>query len=238
MKVDAIIFDKDGTLIDFDAFWVAVSVKALQDVLKRVKREDVPVLTLLTALGVQDGVTDADSVLCKGTYKQIGEIVHNILKENGCDYDVAEVEKFVLDGYNQNAEAGEVQPTCPDLKETLMSLKNRNIKLAVVTTDNERITRTCLTKLGVMDLFDAIYTDDGKTPTKPHPFCALDFCRSFGVEKENAVMVGDTLTDVAFARNAGIAVIGLAKNEQNKSLLTSRADVVVEKISDILSVLD
>lgn len=238
MKVDAIIFDKDGTLIDFDAFWVAVSVKALQDVLKKVEREDIPVFAFLTALGVKDGVTDVDSVLSKGTYKQIGEIVHGILKENGCDCDVAEVEKFVLDGYNQNAEAGEVQPTCPDLKETLTALKNRNIKLAVVTTDNERITRTCLTKLGVIDLFDAIYTDDGKTPTKPDPFCALDFCRAFGVAKENAVMVGDTLTDVKFARNAGIAVIGLAKNAQNKSLLVPQADVVVEKISDLLSVFD
>ena len=33
MKADAIIFDKDGTLLDFDAFWVSLSVKALEDVL-------------------------------------------------------------------------------------------------------------------------------------------------------------------------------------------------------------
>ena len=32
MKVDAIIFDKDGTLLSFDAFWVTVTEKALADV--------------------------------------------------------------------------------------------------------------------------------------------------------------------------------------------------------------
>ena len=33
MSVEAIIFDKDGTLMSFDAFWVSLSVKALEDVL-------------------------------------------------------------------------------------------------------------------------------------------------------------------------------------------------------------
>ena len=35
MNIDAIIFDKDGTLIDFDAFWVSVSCKAIEEVLEK-----------------------------------------------------------------------------------------------------------------------------------------------------------------------------------------------------------
>ena len=35
MNFDAIIFDKDGTLIDFDAFWVKVTEKTMQIVLER-----------------------------------------------------------------------------------------------------------------------------------------------------------------------------------------------------------
>ena len=34
--VKAIIFDKDGTLIDFDSFWITVSVDAIKHILKNV----------------------------------------------------------------------------------------------------------------------------------------------------------------------------------------------------------
>lgn len=39
MRVDGIIFDKDGTLMSFDAFWVSLSVKALEDVLGQLGME-------------------------------------------------------------------------------------------------------------------------------------------------------------------------------------------------------
>lgn len=237
MKVDAIIFDKDGTLIDFDAFWVTVSVKSLQEILKAVGMEDISIEYLLTELGVHNGVTDINGVLCKGTYKQMGKIIHKALVEKGCDISLSKVEKLVVDAYNENSAVGEVIPTCPNLKEILTEFKNSNIKLAVVTTDNEYITRQCLKKLGVEELFDKIYTDDGKTPAKPNPYCALNFCEFCGVAREHTVMVGDTLTDVEFAKNAGISMIGLAKNERNKNILALYTDIVLSKISDLPSVL-
>ena len=79
MKADAIIFDKDGTLLDFDAFWVTVSVKAIEAVLTEFHQTDVPVGEILEAFGVHDGVTDMNSVLCKGTYEQLGQITYEIL---------------------------------------------------------------------------------------------------------------------------------------------------------------
>ena len=39
MRFDGIIFDKDGTLMSFDAFWVSLSVKALEDVLGQLGME-------------------------------------------------------------------------------------------------------------------------------------------------------------------------------------------------------
>lgn len=237
MDADAIIFDKDGTLIDFDAFWVTVSCKAIGDVLKELGREDIPIREILAALGVHNGVTDIDGVLRKGTYEQIGQIVYGILNEYACNLSCDKAVRSVIDAYNRNSDAGEVKPTCPDLAKILTELKKQNKKLAVVTTDNEGITHKCLKKLGIEKLFDKIYTDDGTTPVKPDPYCAYDFCKLTGVRRERAVMIGDTINDVNFAKNAGIAVIGVAKTHQNRALLAPYADTVISDLSCLPDIL-
>ena len=76
-----------------------------------------------------------------------------------------------------------------------------------------------------------IYTDDGTIPTKPDSACAEDFCRRFDLEKERILMVGDTLTDVAFAKNAGISMIAVAKRKENRDLLLKHTDVVLPDVS-------
>ena len=238
MNVDAIIFDKDGTLIDFDAYWVAVSVKAIKDALKQLGKEEVPVLEILEAFGVHEGITDMNGALCKGTYAQMGQIVHDILSRYGCESSCDEVKRIVIEAYNHNVDVGEVKPTCPDLPESLSQLKKQGKMLAVVTTDNEMITCKCLKDLGIEALFDKIYTDDNNVPTKPDPYCAFDFCKRFGVDRERVVMVGDTMTDITFAKNAGIKVIALAKSERNKQMLEPYADAVIPRISSLLELLE
>ena len=111
--------------------------------------------------------------------------------------------------------------------DTLSKLKGKGVKLAVVTTDNRFITEKCLKSLGVYELFDKIYTDDGKTSVKPNPDAALEFCKEFNIDKENVVMVGDTMTDVKFARGAGIKVFGLYKTNENREKLLPYADKVI-----------
>lgn len=147
-----------------------------------------------------------NGVLCKGTYEQMGEIVYDILQQHGCDVSCDGVTTALVEAYTRNADAGEIRPTCPDLALVLKRLKEQNKKLAVVTTDNLHITRKCLETLGIAELFDRVYTDDGQTPTKPDPYCIYDFCEFAKVEKNRVVMVGDTMTDVDFAKNADVPV--------------------------------
>lgn len=238
IKANAVIFDKDGTLIDFDAFWVSLSDAALKDMLKQLNQDENLTAELLDAFGVHNGVTDVNGVLCKGTYAQMAQIVHDILISHGCPVPREEIEPIMLAAYNRNFSAGDVKPTCPDLRETLETLKSQNKKLAVVTTDNRDITLFCLGQLGVAHLFDKIYTDDGVLPPKPQPDSALDFCACAGLNRENVVMVGDTMTDLSFARNAGLKMVGLAKTEENRQIFLDNADAIVRNVSDLLEILE
>ena len=191
MKTQGIIFDKDGTLIDFDAFWVAVSRKALGCVIAKFNMDNALVEDILLAFGVHGGVTSINGVLCRGTYAQMGKIVYDVFKKYGCDNSCDEITGALVAAYNESADAGEIKPTSPMLAEVLRGLKAKGKRLAVVTTDNELITRKCLSALGIEELFDKIYADDGVNPTKPDPYCALDFCERFGLEKEKTVMGTD-----------------------------------------------
>ena len=54
---------------------------------------------------------------------------------------------------------------------------------------------------------------------------------------DKAVMVGDTMTDVNFARNAGMSVIGVGSTDTNRQRLTAHADIVINSIADICDAL-
>ena len=237
MKAKAIIFDKDGTLMSFDAFWVSLSVKALEDVQEKFGMSRDLLDVILEAFGVHDGITDINGVLCKGTYAEMGEIVFAILAEHGCTATREDVITEVEHAYSRNAQAGDVKPTCPGLADALAELKGRGLRLAVVTTDNETITRHCLKGLGILPYFDVVFTDDGHTPTKPDPFCAMELCRMYGLERDQVVMVGDTMTDVRFAKNAGITAVSLAPTPEKKALLAPHADIIIDAISDLTDLL-
>ena len=238
MKADAIIFDKDGTLIDFDAFWIGVSVKAIEDTLTWANDSATSVSEVLEAFGVHDGVTDIEGILCKGTYEELSDAMYAIMKKNGFSGDGESVARKLRESYKKSCDAGVIKPTCKNLFEVLTKLKQQGIRLYVVTTDNPEITLTCLKALGIEKLFDKVYSDDGKTPTKPDPFCVYDICERFGVDKERVVMIGDTMTDMNFAKNAGISAIGIAKSENNAKILEPHAYAVINDPSFIFDVLN
>lgn len=227
MKFDAIIFDKDGTLIDFDTFWVKVTEKTMRTVLDKFGITRVDLSELMELVGVKDGVTSVDGLLCCGTNRGIGEAIYELLISRGYGFDVEDVCRVVDEAFVNSIDAGELKPTSPDLCDTLKELKAMGIKLAVVTNDVETVTKKCLQGIGVFRLFDKIYTDDGISPTKPDPYFANDLCEKWGLDKERVLMVGDTMTDVKFARNAGIKVAYLTKSEEAREKMLSVADFVL-----------
>ncbi|MBE5873722.1 MAG: HAD family hydrolase [Lachnospiraceae bacterium] len=238
MKTQAIIFDKDGTLLDFDLLWLPISYKAIEDVLVAVKQK--PDLTdeMLSVLGVKNNITSINGVLCKGTYNQMGQAIYKVLEKYRCDITEEEAVRLTIDAYHRNSEVGMVKPACENIFDVLSKLKQLGIKLAVVTTDDAVVTKRCLETLGIDTLFDVVYTDDGKYPAKPDAYCIHDFCKKTGLSKSEVVMVGDTLTDVCFARNGGIKIIGVAKSNENRCILEKQADVVIPDISHVLEVIE
>ena len=238
MKKEMIVFDKDGTLMDFDAFWVGVTVSVIQDILQKIHCEEVEIETVMRALGTENGVSDIDGLLCSGTYEEAGLALYEIVKEQGCTFSDKEIVEMLISTYKEKAVDGIVRPTCNGLQNIISGLKNNGYKLVVATADNPEMTEKCLADLGVREYFDAVFTDDGITPAKPDPGCILEYCQSVGVSIDKVVMVGDTMTDVAFARNAGMNLIGVCATEKNRQRLAPYTDAVIREVSQVLEVME
>jgi phosphoglycolate phosphatase-like HAD superfamily hydrolase len=236
MKIDAIIFDKDGTLLDFDAFWVTVSKYAVEVFLEKLSITEITSEEILKAFGINGDKCDVEGILCKGTYEKMGETVFSMLKNP--KYTCEEIITHLTDAYNETAHKGIIKPVSPLQADTLKKLKSQGKKLILVTTDNLEITKRCLEGLNLWTLFDKIYVDDGKTPLKPHPFAGETVSEFFNINKENILMVGDTVTDIKFARNVGIKVISIAKDQRNRELLTPLADGIISDMSELLDIVE
>lgn len=237
MKTEAVFFDKDGTLLDFDALWVKVSECAIREIVNRVGMPDIDVDDILEELGVKDGITDINSVLCYGTYMQISEKIYEIMMKKCCAVEHSKFISITETAYKNASDKGEIVPINKNICGILHKIRDMGIKTALVTADSPFMTEKCIYELGMKDCFDEIYTDDGKYPPKPAPYCINDFCRKYGIDKSNAVMVGDTLTDVEFAHNGGIRMIGIAKGKRNKLALQSKTDIVLSDISHIFELI-
>ncbi len=237
MSIQMIIFDKDGTLMDFDAFWGTVSRHAVTDMLTELHLSADLLEPLLASIGYKNGITDVQGVLCWGTYRLMGEAMHDALTAAGIDCDREEVVRLTYDTYHKHADKGEIRPACEKLGDVLKALIRQDRTLAVVTTDGPVITRQCLEALDIGPLFSAVCTADGVLPPKPDPYCIDAICEQFRLTKDEIVMVGDTLTDVKFARNGGIRVIGVAKTEEGRAFLAEQADVAVPDVSHVAAVL-
>ena len=103
MDVQAIVFDKDGTFMKFDSFWVEVSRCAVRNILRQLNRNDIPMSRLLGALGISGDSAYIDRLLCKGAYEQIALAIGEILREFGVDISDTDIIKMTISAYNGNA---------------------------------------------------------------------------------------------------------------------------------------
>lgn len=97
----------------------------------------------------------------------------------------------------------------PQVRETLVALRERGVKLAVVTNKESRYTATVLDAHQLTPLFDQIVSGDTLPTKKPDPAGIHSCLTAFGVPRARALFVGDSSIDVATARNAGLAVWAL-----------------------------
>jgi phosphoglycolate phosphatase len=95
----------------------------------------------------------------------------------------------------------------PGVKQGLEYLKSEGYKMGCVTNKAAQFTEPLLQDLGVYDYFSIVISGDTLEKKKPDPMPLLHAAEFFKVEPEQALMIGDSISDVKAARAAGFRIV-------------------------------
>jgi pyrophosphatase PpaX len=121
--------------------------------------------------------------------------------------------------------------------EVLEALKNRGVKMAIVTTRSKKELLHILKMFSIESYFDAAVSRDDVKNGKPSPDPLLFALKQLGLRPDETAMVGDMPTDIEAGKRAGTKTIGLLNGIFKKELMASNPDVSINSIVEVPAVL-
>ena len=126
----------------------------------------------------------------------------------------------------------------PGVAEGLAYLKQKGFKLGCVTNKAACFTEPLLQELGIFDDFAIVISGDTLAKKKPDPMPLLHGAEFFGVKPENALMLGDSVSDVKAARAAGFQIICMTYGyNHGVDIRESNPDAVIDSMAELPSLL-
>lgn len=122
------------------------------------------------------------------------------------------------------------------MDELLAYLKSRGVKLAVFTGKGKRTAMITLDKLAIADYFDIIVSGNDVDRHKPHPEGILRVLDILGVGPNEALMVGDSLSDINASRAAGVRIAAVLWDSYDHTRVRNAGpDYLFERVADMLA---
>lgn len=228
-NIQAIIFDKDGTLEDSEAYLRALGQKRSRLIDAQIPGIGEP---LLMAFGINGDTLDPTGLLAVGSRYET---------EIAAAAYIAETARGWLEAkaiaHNAFIEADQVVGATPSplfvgSLEVLQSLSAGGLKLGILSAASTDRVKAFVKHHQLGDYVQLqMGVDTGLS--KPDPALFLQACQKLGVEPRATLMVGDSVGDIQMARNAGAAgCIGICwRNSAPTHLQT--ADVVISQLDEI-----
>ncbi len=125
----------------------------------------------------------------------------------------------------------------PGVRETLEALAANGAVLGVCTNKSTDLSLSLLEKLEIDGLFRAIVGPDAVSAKKPDPAHVLETIEALGATADEAVMIGDSETDVKAAKAAGVPVVAVSFGYAGSDPAELGADALLDDFADLPGVL-
>ncbi len=226
MNLAGILFDKDGTLIDFDATWG----RAAHRVMDAMTRGDVTTFAhLADAMHfiVAECRFKPTSPMIAGSTTDYASVWATILDRQGGPELVEEIDRRF------GTEALDSLTAIGDPAAVFASLRSLGLRLGVATNDAEGNARSQCDKLGLSGYLDFIAGYDTGHGGKPGPGMVEAFIERIGARPGTVALVGDSLHDLEAARAAGVLSVAVLTGPARRDVLAPYADHIIDSIADL-----
>jgi phosphoglycolate phosphatase len=122
----------------------------------------------------------------------------------------------------------------------LSALVSVDIKLGLITNKPRRFTLPLLKALGIDHYFAEVLCGDDLEFKKPHPLPVLTALKNLSVSAQQAIMVGDSISDIKSASAAGVKTVAVTYGYNHGIPITDarnecQADMTIDKIKQLLN---
>lgn len=214
-----ILCDLDGTLVD-SVPDLTFCVDAMMERLGRAPRGEAAVRTW-----VGNGV---EKLVCRALTGQLeGE-------PDAADYALAYPLFLAL--YAENTYNRSI--LYPGVREGLDFLASAGYPLGCVTNKAAQFTEPLLSHLGIRERFTLVVSGDSLPRKKPDPMPLLHAADHFGVAPAEALMIGDSVSDVKAARAAGFGILCMSYGyNHGEDIRDSNPDAVIDSMVELKGLL-
>ncbi|MEJ0098071.1 MAG: HAD family hydrolase [Bauldia sp.] len=223
----AILFDKDGTLLDFEATWTPV----LRRLALEAAGADPARATALLDLGGLDPATAkfrAGSAIGAGTTRTIVALWYPCLSGAALDERVAATDRAFL------RHGGSHSVPIPGAAAALDALAEAGYVMGVATNDTTAAAKAALAGTGLLRHLPHVIGYDAVVHAKPAPDMVHAFAEASGIPPGEIAVVGDNRHDLEMARSAGAGlVVGVTSGNSAATDLAPLADVILPSVREL-----
>jgi phosphoglycolate phosphatase len=212
-NIEAMLFDFEGTLVDFQ-WQLSAAIEETRSMLWKMGFSQDRILSRKYSTLMTEAMEAA---------AEIGLSPEQVRESIGCVYD-----RYDEDALTRWA-------LRPGVKDFLNAIKSKGMSTGLVSNVGSKTLTKALSKLGLADFFDIALSRNDVLNLKPHPDGLNLAMKRLGISKDNSIFLGDSLDDVNAARNAGIRIMIITDGENGKEdILAAKPDRVIQSYDELL----
>ena len=240
MKISGILFDKDGTLLDFNEFWVPAAQCIIRRIFSdyRISDTSAHAEKALHSIGIVENKVLPDGSFAWKPYRDIANDLRSALEEmeHGLRIDAEELERKLVQYFTEEsfADNDRIKGTA-DLPAILQGLHKMGVQCGIATTDTYCVAVECLKKMHILSFFTFFAADQmpEPVPLKPDGRIILRAAEQWHIAPESMLVVGDALNDMKFAHNGGAIAVGVLSGVSSREQLQPAADYILNSVADL-----